>query len=432
MTSITSLDIVDLALLAPLILLIQGIFSGAEIALLSADKSKLSEKATVVGSWGARAALALAARPERLFSVTLVITNSCVVLLSILVAIVVRHRIGQETGFLSVAIVSPLVVLFGELFPKTLLHRHADRLAPWVSYPISLAYWLFFPVTRLLAAYTQRVSSMVGPIESLTAKRKRSIREVVRSILRHGRRETDLRTTQKTMIKRIFDFSDAEAKHALIPLVRVNAIDESSTIKEAIEMFEKHRHYRMPIFSERIDNVVGILEVADLFSARTSEDPVGKYMKPAIYATEVQALEEVLFEMKSGRNEMVIVVDEYGGAVGILTYEDIVEEVVGDIRDEDEPDSVPYKELGERRWLLQGKTKVKTVNELLRIELPEGDYETVGGFLLQQFGRIPSISDELFIDTPAGSLKFVIRNADRRRIHSVMVALLEPKHPAEG
>lgn len=147
-------------------------------------------------------------------------------------------------------------------------------------------------------------------------------------------------------------------------------------------------------------------------------------MRPAHYAPESQELEDLIREMRSKKSEMCVVVDEYGGAVGILTMEDIFEEIVGEIQDEFDHEASGFQQLGDGRWWISARQAITQINENLSIDIPEGDYETLGGFLLQQFGRIPETGDELYYDTPAGSFRFTIRKANLRAIQAVLLERL--------
>jgi CBS domain containing-hemolysin-like protein len=226
------------------------------------------------------------------------------------------------------------------------------------------------------------------------------------------------------MIRRIFDFRDTEAKHTLIPLVRVEAIEQGATIQEALERFKKHRHSRMPVYQERIDNIVGVLEVSDMFNVTDISQPIKGYVGSAHYAAESQPLEDLIRDMNEEDTELAVVVDEYGGAIGILTLEDIIEEIVGEIEDEYDTRTVPVQSIGENSWLVPARTPVGIVQDGIPINLPEGDYETLGGFLLQQFGRIPEVGDELYFSTSQGQFKFTVRKASPRHIDNVRVDLL--------
>lgn len=415
-----SLNFWELAMLAPPLLLIEGFFSGSEIALLSADKLLLKEQSKK-GNAGATLALEMTNHPERVLSTTLFMTSLCVITLSALIALYCLEQFSDHAEWIAVLITSPTVVLLGELIPKSVYLRHASFLAPWVAYPISWTYWLFFPITRILSSYTTRLSQIVDPIEELLSGRRKSTREEIRALLSYTKKESEITTSEKQMIQRIFDFRYSAAQHALLPLVQVNAIEESASLEKALESFEQHRHSRMPVYSGRIDNIIGVLEIADLLAASDLKQSIRHYITPAHYVAETQSLEDLMLEMRHENKEMVVVVDEHGGAVGILTVEDIVEEIVGEISDEYDYESLPYKKLSDCQWIVQARMEIEQINEVLKLELPEGNYETLSGFLLQQFGRIPKSRDELFFNTPTGSYRFLIQKATERHIESILI-----------
>ena len=218
-----------LCLITPPLLLIEGFFSGSEIALLSADKLALKKKSKL-GDRRAAMALRLANHPERVLSTTLLITSVCVVTNSALIVLSCLQYNFKNADLVAVLFTTPLVVLLGELIPKMLYQKHSTELAPWVAYPIYWTYWIFFPFTRILASYTTQLSRIVGPIEILFTGKNKTTRDEIRSLLSYNKKEIEIKTSEKEMIKRIFDFRDTEAKNALIPLVRVNAIDETATV----------------------------------------------------------------------------------------------------------------------------------------------------------------------------------------------------------
>jgi putative hemolysin len=407
----------------PPLLLLEGLFSGSEIALLSADKFLLQAESKK-GSTGARLALDLARHPERILSTTLLMTSLCVIGISALIELWLLGSGQEHSEILGILITSPLIVIFGELIPKTVFQGRAQSVSTWVAWPITAAYYLLFPITRLLGAYTSRVSKIVSPIEDLLGTRRKSVREEIRSMLTWNRKETELKSSERRMIRRIFDFRETEAKHTLIPLVRVEAIEQGATIREALERFRKHRHSRMPVYQERIDNIVGVLEVSDLFHVTDIELSIRGYVGSAHYAAESQPLEDLIRDMTREDTELAVVVDEYGGAIGILTLEDIIEEIVGEIDDEYDTRSAPVQPIGENSWLVPARTPIAVIQDSIPIVLPEGDYETLGGFLLQQFGRIPEAGDELYFSTSQGQFKFTIRKASPRHIDNVRIDLL--------
>jgi CBS domain containing-hemolysin-like protein len=414
----------QLLVLLPPLLITEGFFSGSEIALLSADKLKLKQLSNQ-GHSGAKMALELANHPERIFSTTLLLSSLCIIAISALISLYFFEARFNHSEWIAIGVTSPLIVLLGELIPKTIYQQYADQLALWVAYPLTWTYWSFFPITRILSFYTNRIARIVGPIEELLSGKKRSTREEIRSLLSYSKAETEIKKSEKQIIKRIFDFRYSEAQHALIPLVRVDAIDESATVLEALQRFEQHRHSRMPVYSERIDNIIGVLETTDLLTAGDLKQLVHHFISPAHYVSETQSLEDLLLEMRQEDKEMVVVVDEHGGAVGILTFEDIIEEIVGEIQDEYDYESLPYKQIDENHWIVQAQIEIKQINDVIKLAIPEGNYETLSGFLLQQFGRIPKMQDELHFHTASGAYRFFIQRASLRHIESVLIEKLD-------
>lgn len=411
----------DLLIYIPPFLLLEGLFSGAELALLSADRIRL-KRSEHQGSKSAKLALSLIEHPERILSTTLFVTSLCIICISILITLTMIGHFGNTGEFYSIILTSALVVVFGEFLPKSIYQRSADRLAPLVAYPIYMVYWLFFPITRALSSYTGFVSKMISG--ALNEKPK-GLREELRSLLKITGSESELKSSERKMIKRIFEFKESEAKHALIPLVKVDAIEENETIRDALERFIEHQHSRMAVYSERIDNITGILDVADLFSVTDLNASVKTKARIANFVAESQSLIDVLFEMSKENWEMVVVVDEYGGATGILTFEDIVEEVVGEISDEHDAEQSPIKAMSIKEWLIDAQASIRQINDELGLDLTEGEYETLAGFLLYQFGRIPKPRDELFINTSRGALKFTVQKANTRRIESVLIEITD-------
>jgi len=408
------------------ILMIEAFFSGSEIALLSCDRLKLQQKAKT-GHSGAKLAQKLLLHPERIFSTTLLMTSLCVISISALFTLFFLEQNKTHGEWFAVAISSPLIVFLGELIPKSISQRLGDRIAPKVAPVVYMVYWIFYPITVLLSLYSSRITKLTRPLETFFSTKKHTTRDELRTLLSGGKKEADLTTSEQRMIKRIFDFKDTEAKHALIPLIRVDAIDETATFDEALLAFRAHRHSRLPVYRDRVDNIVGVLKISDLLKHRTAKPMIQTLVIPAQYVAETQNLDDLLKNMREDNSEMVIVVDEYGGAVGILTLEDILEEIVGEIQDEYDSEQMPYKELGQDHWLIEARMELTQINESLKLEIPEGDYETLAGFLLQQFGRIPDSGDELYFDTPAGSLRFTVKSATDRRILTIEVEHVDEK-----
>lgn len=409
------MSIITILLIILICIVFQAFFAGSELALISADKLFL-QKLADSGDKGAKTALEILAKPERVLATTLIGTNFAVVAAASFTSAFVFENYGNDHESTVVITLSILALIFGELMPKTICQRYAEKIAPSVSYPIWLFQTLFTPAILLLGKYTDWLSRKLRPMETLiTGTSTPSHREELRYLLTHGQKETSLKTSERRMIRGIIDFARQETKKALIPLVRIDMLEDTCTIEEALVAFSKFKHSRLPIYKNRVDNVIGVLHLFDAYIEKDQKKSVSEIMRPAFYVPESQQLEPLLFTLQSRGVQIAIVVDEYGGAVGIVTLEDILEEIVGDIQDEYDSESAPYTELGEDEYLVQGQMEIDKLNELLKLALPKGDYETLAGFLLQQFNRIPEEGDELYFR----DMKFIVRKATDRAIKKV-------------
>lgn len=406
--------------LVVLILLIEGFFSGSELALLSADKLGLKKKSKN-GDLGAQLALRLLKAPDRILSTTLIMTSTCVTTISVLLTLEFRRVMPENAELYAIATGSILVIIFGELIPKLLYRKFSSQVASNIAIPIFYSQKFLSPLISLSTLYTAKITKIITPIELFWSGKKQNGKDELQGLLTTDSNDTQIKTTEKRLIKKILKFRDKIAKDGLVPLVQVDAIEKQSTLLEAFELYQQKKHSRIPVFDERIDNVVGILELNQIIRQTDLKQKIDRFIKPAFYVSETQKLEEILNEMIENDFQIAIVVDEYGGAVGILTREDIFEQIVGDLQDEDDLEKKMIRAISPTEWFVKGSTTVTQINEELRIELPEGDYDTLGGFLLRQFSRIPDSGDELYFDTRVGQIHFIVREATRRRIESVSI-----------
>ena len=407
-------------LVVAIILMIEGFFSGSELALLSADRLQLKKKSKG-NDLGAQLALKLLKNPERILSTTLFVTSTCVMAISVILTLEMRRIHGNHGEFQAVLIGSSLVITFGELIPKFFYRKFSASLAPKVAIPIFYTQKILTPFIYLSGIYTSQIAKIMRPLEQLWMGKKQTGKDDLQVLLTANSSDTQIKVTEKKIIKKILKFRDKIAKDGLVPLVQVDAIEKSSKIVEAFELYEQKKHSRLPVYDERIDNIIGVLELMSVINAADQKQDIENYIKPVQYVAESQKLEVILNEMIENDRQIAVVVDEYGGAVGILTREDIIEQIVGDIQDEDDPETKPIRVLDTNKWLVKAKTTIAQINEELMVQLPEGDYDTLSGFLLRQFSRIPESGDELLFDTPAGQIHFIVREATSRRIESVSI-----------
>jgi CBS domain containing-hemolysin-like protein len=405
-------------LIVALFLLIEGFFSGSELALLSVDKLQLKKRAKA-NDLGAQRALKLLKNPENILSTTLFVTSTCVMAISVLLTLEFRRIHGDHGELRAVMLGSGLVIIFGELIPKYFYRKFSAELAPKVATPIFYMQKILSPFIQLSSIYTSQITRIMKPIEQIWMGKKQGGKDDLQVLLTANSSETQIKTSEKKLIKKILKFRDKISKDGLVPLVQVDAIERSAVLREAFELFDQKKHSRLPVYDERVDNIIGIIELSNVITAPELNQEIESFIKPVQYVAETQKLEMILNGMIEHDHQLAVVVDEYGGAVGILTREDIFEQIVGDIQDEDDPETKLIRAVETNHWIIKAKTTISQINEELAIQLPEGDYDTLSGFLLRQFSRIPENGDELFFDTPAGQIHFVVKEATSRRIESV-------------
>ncbi len=393
-------------------LFLQAFFAGAEIALISCDKIKMK----VLAGRGLRSAslvLKSHSQVERFLGTTLAGINLSLITSTILLTFYIDSRFGGGEYY-SVLILSPLVVVFGQVVPKSIFRKRSDSAVLWMIYPLWAATKLFLPLTWVVNFFTFYALRFAGKRSSITRG------EIMDAIRAHAQDSAD--TVKSRMLGRIFSFSEVTVGEVMIPLCSVKALDRSSTISEATELVKNSGHTRIPIYSGGVDNITGVLHSFFLLngSDESAEAGVGVYSSPAFYVPEHKPINELLDEMKAGPS-MAIVVDQSGGAVGIVTLEDILEEIVGEIEDEHDRGESLWTRVGLREYLVSPQISVERANGDLGISIPEGeDYETLGGFLLSEFGRIPA-EGEMF---ETENTLFTIESATSRSIRRVKITLV--------
>ena len=396
----------------------EAFFSGSEIALIAADPQKL-RKSSKASPARIRLTLDLLKNRERILATTLCGTNLSVVTNSILITSFLLSQLGDRGELFAVPLLTPLLLMFGEIIPKTLFQQHADSIALRVAYPIWLASYVFYPLVYFITKVTQYLFRMFG------AKGSHGIpfvtREELRLIFKMSRKGSDLTPEEVTMIDRLFDFAHTTVKEVMVPLVDVVAVEDTATVKEVLELIDVKGHSRFPVYHERIDNIIGVINSFDLLDSSLSKGPLTSFIRTASYVPEVKPVDDLLIEMQKQRKHLSIVVDEYGGSVGIITIEDILEEIVGEIEDEYDPDKKLYRKAGEGKYIVNARMEVDQMCELLPLTLPEGDYETLGGFLLEQFGHIPQPGEVFHFR----NMTFTVLSSDERSIGRVEIKIAE-------
>ena len=410
------MDIYSVIIIGLILLLVEALFSGAEIAIVSADRARLRAKAEE-GNRGASLALALLEKPEWLMGTILTCHNASFVTNVSLATIAAINFVGPTYGeALSVALVIPLLVVFGEVVPKGYCQDRADELAPLLARIVWGARLLVYPLVWL-------ISALIGAALGLGTRNGESTPFVTRQELESLMEEQsdgDVQVLERQMIGRIFTFGELDMENVLVPIVDLSAVDEESMVGEVIEKIEDDGHSRILIYRENLHHIVGVVHARDILGL--GADAAGSLrekeglIRSAYFVPETKPADSLLDELMSRKEKMAVVVDEYGACTGIVTMEDLVEEIVGDIADEYDVDEVRmFHKMGEEQYLVDSRMEVEDVREALSLPIPEGDYETLAGYLLERFEHIPNEGEYISLE----GWTLTVESSNERQIETV-------------
>ncbi len=395
-------------------LLVTAFFSAAEMAFLGANRIRLRHLAEgghrVAGRY-----LEAFSQPERLLSAAKMGVLAAHIVASSVATWALLPTLGPMAALVVVVILTPVMLVTGEIIPKAIAQQWATGLILRLFRPLSWAEWLLRPLT---AAAT----TIVGAMLALAGRRRENVRhfvsrEELKLVLQIEPEESDVTTMEAEMIDKIFSLGDTAVREVMVPLVDVAALPETAAPEEAIALIRERGHSRLPLFRDRIDNMVGLVTAMDLLRQGAEVTELKAIMRPPVFVPETKRIDDLLREMQKARIQLAVVVDEYGGSMGIVTVEDILEQIVGEIRDEREPTPPTIERLPDGSYRVAGRVGIQEINEGLEWELPTGDYETVAGMILATLHRLPRMGEEFRV----GRYHVTVLEADERRVVAVKI-----------
>jgi len=414
------MDIAVTVLIMLICLASEAFFSGSEIGVVGADRMKLRHDAAQ-GSRGAQLALQMLEKPELLLSTTLVGTNISVVTNTTMATALMINLFGDKYAWLAIVLVAPLIWIFGEIVAKSIFQQRADTLTPKVIFILRGAYYLFWPILFVFGQLTRLVTKGLGD----DGKRSPyTLREEITTMMEMSAVEGDIRPAERKMIRRVFNFSETTADDIMVPLIDVVAVAREATCGEARRLAVEHAHKRLPVFDGRVDKIVGTLNVLDLLR-QDAEKPIATFIHPAHYVPASVGIDSLLAEFRKGAGLVAVVVDEFGGAEGLVMLEDILEVIVGELEDEfDAPaDGEAWvRKIDEGSFVVSARLELDRLKEEVGIELPEGDYETVAGFLMELAQAIPRTGAVIQHD----GVSFTVERGTAQSIQEVRIAWAGP------
>jgi putative hemolysin len=428
----------DLLLIVALILL-NAFFAAAEIALVSARRVRLRQLAEE-GHPAARIALRLAENPARFLStVQIGITlagffASAVGALSLVSALTgvlatLPAPLGDAAGAIALIVVTTTIsfvsLVLGELAPKTLAVQAADQIALAVARPIALLARLAAPIVTLLTGTTNLVLRLIGSHRQ--AQFPSVSQEELLAMVETGKDEGVIDAAEASMTEGVFGLSDRRARELMVPRVDVAALPIEATVAEARRLFIARGHSRMPVYQGDLDHIVGVLHMKDLLSLSGPEidnRPIAPLIRPPLYVPEGQSAAVLMRQLQKERRHLAIVIDEHGGTAGIITLEDLLEEIVGEIADEYDPDAQePLTRVGADEVIVTGGLPIADLNDALDLKLAEPGVDTIGGLVTARLGRFARVGDIVELDDARAEVLAV----DRNRIRRLRIARTAPR-----
>ncbi|HPK53186.1 MAG TPA: hemolysin family protein [Smithellaceae bacterium] len=409
-------------------LILEALYSGGEIALISSDINKIRFFARR-GSFAAKQALKLMKQPEWFISTTIIGTNLSIVTSSTLATGFFLEVFGPVRGEqISFLIIFPTLLVM--IIARSIFQQYAEKMAMKLAFFIRISSVIFYPAAYLIATASR------WTVRFLTGQRVKNpsyiTKEGLKFVLGEKTQGSDILKTEREMVSRVFDFSEITADKIMIPLSALTALPVTTKITDAARIVAGKKYLRIPVYQGQIFNIVGVLHYFDLLQAlyeqkegsgdaKAEKTIESCLQKQVLYVPETKKAGELLMDMQRKHEPMAVVVDEYGGALGIVTSSDIEEEIVGSIDDEYSTGEKLYKKIAPGKYLMNGRMGIDELEQILALELPVGNYETLGGFLMFKLGKVPQRKEKL----EYSGINFIIENADQKSIREVMVVIPE-------
>ncbi len=389
------MDIVLIILAMLALLLLQGFFSGSEIALVHANRLKLHHLANQ-GHRGASLVLKLFRKPEVLLGTSLVGTNFSVVVLTTLGTILMIRFFGEYGDLYAFLFYTPIFLILGEVVPKSVYQQKADELAPVIIYPMQFFSFLFYPVVFIFSWVARRVAHLAGV--EVAHRELFTNREQIRTVIEMAEQGADIDVFDRDRIMRVTRFADTTVGEVMIPITEITTLGNDKTTRDAIYLARQRAHFRLPVYEGEHNQIIGVVSFTmwDLMESKLIEQPLSDLIKPAYYVTAHQLLDELLPELQQRHDHMAVVIDEFGSAIGMITLEDILEEVVGEVMNVGytfeshlprHKYTIEVVESG--GYLMDGRVPITEAAALLETSLPSADAHTVGGMVIAHLRHIP-------------------------------------------
>ena len=394
-----------------------GFFSMSETALMALSKIRIRHMVEE-GVKGAKLVEKLAEDPSRLLGAILIGNNIVNIGASALATSVAVKAFGEGAVGVVTIVMTILVLIFGEITPKSIAKQNSESVALKVSKIINIVVKLFRPFIAIFTAISGLFIRLLGGDPKATEPF--ITEEELKTMVGVSEEEGVLEDVEKEMIFNVFEFADSQVKDVMVQRVDVVAVDINATYDEVINIIKTEQFSRIPVYNQNIDDVIGILNVKDLIIASQSKEnfKISDYMREPYYTFEFKKISELFNEMKKTRNHMSVVLEEQGGNVGIVTIEDLIEEVVGEIEDEyDDEEDNDIIVVKEDEYIVDGSARLDHIGDLIGVTMESEEFDSVGGLVIGELGRFPEQSEEVNLN----NIRFVVEEVDKNRIKKVRI-----------
>ena len=390
-------------------------FSASETALTSLNKIKLRNM-TEENVKNADKVQKLIDDPNRLLSSILIgnnLVNNAAAALTTMIAV---SLLGGQSGVGAATMVITIIILiFGEITPKTLASQNAEKVSLAVANIISAIVFISTPVVKVMNLITNVLIKILGG--NSTEKTPTITEAELKTMVNVSHEEGVLEVDERRMINNVFDFGDLKAKDVMTPRTDMVCVEDTITYDEIVSIFKEERFSRLPVYHESVDNIVGILYVKDIIFIDEQHFRIIDYMREPFFTYESKPISELFSEMRGNRIRAAVILDEYGGTSGLVTLEDLVEEIVGDIADEYDEQGEEIEVIKEDEFIVDGSTRLEDVNEMIGLHLESENFDTIGGYVIGILGSFPDGGEEVETD----NIKIVVEEVDKNRIEKLRI-----------
>ncbi|MDO4453977.1 MAG: hemolysin family protein [Eubacteriales bacterium] len=413
-----SSDAIQLVIIAVLVLL-SAFFSSAETALTTVNKLRIKTLADQ-GDKRAVTLLKVTEDPGKMLSAILIGNNIVNISASSLTTTWITGLFGNAAVGISTGVLTLIILIFGEITPKTMATVHAEKLGLAYS---GIIYFLVRIMTPLIFIVNKLANGVLKLLRIDSSQSGNAITEhELRTIVDVSHEEGVIESDERQMIYNVFDFGDSQAKDIMIPRVDMVSIDIHSTYQEIIEVFKREKFTRLPVYEKSPDNVVGLINVKDLLLySPTDEFNIQDIMRKPHFTYEFKKTSELMMEMRQYSINFTIVLDEYGATAGLITLEDLLEEIVGEIRDEydkDEEDLI--KKINDREYIVEGSMKLDDINDALGLHFDSEDYDSIGGYVIEKLDHLPELHESVVSDD---GIRLIVDEIVKNRINKIHLYL---------